>query len=185
MIYLLLFTIALVHGLKFNKNYFNKFIKKITPLEEVISLVKQEKTCGYLSTLNYSNKLNGYPYSSLVNFISDYDGNIIFCLSDISQHTKNINKNSAVSLLIPQKRLYNQNQKRVTLTGNIEKVYDEYEKEYLRDIYLKSNNNAYWLKHLDFNIYKMSNIKDIYYVGGFSKATKINVKRYFEDFKNI
>ena len=103
-------------------------------------------------------------------------------MSDISQHTKNINKNNSISLLIPEKGLISSKEKRVTFTGNVNKVIDEYENNYLKDLYLKSHENAYWLKYIDFNMYRMDNIKDIYYIGGFGKATKISVEKYLKKY---
>ena len=64
-------------------------------------------------------------------------------------------------------------------------MIDEYENNYLKDLYLKSHENAYWLKYIDFNMYRMDNIKDIYYIGGFGKATKISVEKYLKKYNII
>ena len=103
-------------------------------------------------------------------------------MSDISLHTQNIKKNNNISLLIPETKLINQNNKRVTITGNINKITDNNEKEYLKKMYLSYHKEAFWLKYIDFNLYKMDDIKDIYYIGGFSKATKINIDKYKKKF---
>ena len=179
MVIQLLFLFNIVFGLKMNNNFNNK-----DSLFNIYNLVNQKESQGYLSTLNYSNKLKDYPFSSLVGFSVDDNGFPILSMSDISQHSKNINKNNNTSLLIPQRGLTSQNQKRVTITGNIYKIIDQDENNYMKEKYLESHKNAYWLKYIDFNMYRLENIKDIQYIGGFGKATKINVGIYLKNYSN-
>lgn len=182
--YFLLFFLNIVFGYNFKYHFFGRNFNNNNKVSliHVHDLMEQNRCYGYLSTLCYSNKLKGYPYTSLVGVSLDEKGYPLLSMSDISQHTKNINKNNSISLLIPEKGLISSREKRVTFTGNINKVIDEYEKNYLKDLYLKSHENAYWLKYIDFNMYRMDNIKDIYYIGGFGKATKISVEKYLKKY---
>lgn len=177
--FLLLNVDSKIHSKIFNKMFNNNHYNSI---QNVYELVNQKTAYGYLSTMNHSNKLKNYPYTSFVGLCVNNEGHLIISMSNISQHTQNINKNNKISLLIPENKLINQNNKRVTITGNINKITDNYEKEYLRNIYLEHHQDAFWLKYIDFNLYKMDEIKDIYYIGGFSKATKINVDKYLNNF---
>tara|TARA_A100001015_G_scaffold310742_1_gene412701 strand:- start:700 stop:1260 length:561 start_codon:yes stop_codon:yes gene_type:complete len=169
-----------IHSKIFNNNFRSNHYNS---LNNVIDLMNQEKSYAYLSTLNFSNKLNGFPHTSLVGLCIDKNGYPILSMSDISLHTQNIRKNNKCSILISINGLKNQNQKRVTFTGNIEKIIDKNESLEIQKKYLESHHEAFWLKYIDFGMYRMSNIKDIYYIGGFGKATKININKYLELFK--
>lgn len=152
-------------------------------LLNVYELVNQKKIYSYLSTINYNHKLNNYPHTSLVGFCSDEKGYPILCMSDISQHTKNVKKNNNTSILIPKFGLTHQNEKRVTITGNIDKIIDNYENKHLIELYKENHPEAFWLNYIDFNLYRMNNIKDINYIGGFGEATKISVSKYLINYK--
>ena len=166
------------HFIGFGNNHKDSMIN-------VHKLVKQQKSYCYLSTLHYTNKLNGFPYTSIVGFTVDELGNPIISMSDISQHTRNIGKDNRISILIPDNNVnptdLKLNQQRVTLIGNLEKVSGA-DKNYYKDIYRKSHDEAFWVDFSDFNFYKLDKIKDITYIGGFGKATKINVAKYYETF---
>ena len=145
--------------------------------------MNQQENYGYLSSLNFSNKLKGYPHTSLIGLCTDKNGYPILSMSDISLHTKNIKNNNQCSILIPINGLKNQSQKRVTFTGDIYKILDHDENLKAKNIYLESHPEAFWLKYIDFGMYKMNHIKDINYIGGFGKATKISINKYLELFK--
>ena len=183
-LYILFFIFSVesfdIHSKVFSKFIFNNNHKNA--VEDVYNLVNQDKLYGYLSTINHSNKLKNYPYTSFVSLCINEEGCPIISMSDISLHTQNIKKNNNISLLIPETKIINQNNKRVTITGNINKITDNNEKEYLKKMYLSYHKEAFWLKYIDFNLYKMDDIKDIYYIGGFSKATKINIDKYKKKF---
>ena len=177
---LFFFTHSKIHSKifnnKFQSNHYNS-------LNNVYDLINQKKSYGYLSSINFTNKLKGYPHTSLVGLCSDENGYPILSMSDISLHTQNIKKNNQSSILIPINGLKNQSQKRVTFTGNILKIDQKDEIQKIKNIYLKSHPEAFWLKYIDFGMYRMENIKDIYYIGGFGKATKISVKKYLENYE--
>lgn len=187
LIYLLfLFYIVFGYSFEIHSKIFNHVFKNNhkEALNDVVKLVNQDKIYGCLSTFNYRNKFKDYPHNSLVGCTIDDDGYPILCMSDISQHTKNIKKNNKVSLLVPKYGLKTQNENRVTITGNINITLLKEENELLKKKYLEKHPEAFWLKYIDFNMYKFDEIKEIYYIGGFGKATKININRYLESFKD-
>lgn len=182
---LFIFFLNLVFGYDIHSKIFNNKINSnhINSINNVKNLMNQKKIYGYLSTLNFGNKLKDYPHTSIVGLSIDNDGYPILSMSDISLHTQNIKKNDKVSLLIPQYGLKNQSQKRVTFTGNINKIIDYDESLKAKNKYLETHPEAFWLKYIDFGMYRMDNIKDIYYIGGFGKATKISINKYLKNFE--
>ncbi len=166
---------------KFFMNNFNSNHKN--SMNDVHNLMNQKKTYGYLSTINCSSKLKNYPHTSLVGLSIDNEGYPILCMSEISIHTQNIKRNNNISLLIQETNLVDQKGKRVTFTGNIYQILDYDEHYEIRDKYLEDHPEAFWLKYFDFNMYRIDDIKDIYYIGGFGKATRINVNRYLQNYK--
>ena len=162
-------------------NHFKLNNNNKNSLNDVVKLVKQQKCYSYLSTQNYSNKLLGFPHTSLVGFTIDEFGYPILAMSDISQHTKNLKKNNKISLLVTKIGLINQSEERTGISGFVNKINKD-EIDHYKKIYKTSHNNAFWVDFPDFNLYKMDKVIDIYYIGGFGKATKINVDKYFDKF---
>ena len=154
-------------------------------LNEVIDLMKNNIGYCSLSTIHQS-----YPFLSICGVSVTKTGIPYFCLSKISKHTQNINNNNHASILITEnpKNLI-ASSKRVTFSGKINKLIPDNKKDdYIsianeyREEYLKKHPEALWVDFPDFEFYRMDLIKDIYYIGGFKKATKISVKKYFQKF---
>lgn len=76
----------------------------------------RSSTRGYLGTqlfeVNkntkalFSSKQNFIPYNTFVMVAFDYDASPLLILSDLSEHTKNINKNNFVSLLLYEEQKF-------------------------------------------------------------------------------
>lgn len=191
------------HKLARPLNKINMNIEK-NSLDEVINLMKDSNShssYGLLSTINYNKNVEGYPFVSLSGFVVSDNGFPVFCLSKMSKHTKNISKIgsdgfSKGSLYIREANVpWDKNvvtKKRVTFTGNINKIdyegisggdenWEEFVDQY-KELYRKVHPDAFWVDFPDFDMYRMDLIKDIYYIGGFSKATKISVEKYINKF---
>ena len=151
-------------------------------IEDIHKLTKSKGRFGVLSTLGCSAKLNGYPIGSVVSYAVNEYGKPIMCLSDISLHTKNVEKNNAVSLCIIEENFTSGDQQRVIFTGNLKKIEDEELIHHYKHLYIDSHEDAIWVCLKSFIVYELEEIKDIYYIGGFSKAKKINVKNYLQYF---
>ena len=186
-----------------NKNRFLSMNIDKNSVKEVVNLMKnnEHSPYGLLSTINFNKNVEGYPFVSLAGFVVSDTGFPVFCFSKMSKHTKNLNKIdsdgfSKASLYIRESNVpWDKDvisNKRLTFTGNINKIdyeglskgdeyWDEYS-EYYKNLYKKVHPEAFWVDFPDFEMYKMDFIKDIYYIGGFSKATKISVDKYLKEF---
>lgn len=176
---MLLFLVILGLVNAFN---FNKIPPKLNnigrnSLNEVNELTKQVNGYGYLSTLGYINKLKGIPQTSLVGFCIDENKYPLLSMANISMHYRNVQKNNSVSLLITEPTIQSPVQKRVLFTGYLNKVNDDETQSY-KNIYKKYHTDAYWIDYIDFNFYRMDEILQIFYVGGFSSATQISISKY-------
>ncbi|MDD4928775.1 MAG: pyridoxamine 5'-phosphate oxidase family protein [Gallionella sp.] len=79
---------------------------------------------GALSTL--SKKLSGYPFGSITPYMVDHDGSLVILISDLAEHTKNIEYDPRVSLITHnQSSPEIQMQGRVTLAGNAQRLTDQ------------------------------------------------------------
>lgn len=120
---------------------------------------------GVLSTISV--ELEGYPFGSVVPFCLSENLEPIILISNIAQHTKNINQNSKVSLTIfdNSKSGDIQANARVTYIGNAisdnsESLKNKYEKFF-------PQSKKYFEFH-DFSIYKII-LKKIRFIDGFGK----------------
>lgn len=124
---------------------------------------------GALGTLA---RETGQAYVSLAAYACDYDVSPVFLLSDLADHTKNVHKNSQVSLLCEQaSHLANpQAGPRVTLMGTLEKVTGDHECSIFEQCHPSSKMYAGFG---DFNFYRLT-IEKAHYVGGFGRAIWID-----------
>ena len=177
---ILFIVLGLVSSFSFNKK--PPPINNIgrNSLHEVNKLTKQLNGYGYLSTLGYINKLKGIPQTSLVGFCIDENKFPLLSMANISMHYRNIKKNNSVSLLITEPTIQFATQKRVLFTGKLNEIPND-EFDYYKEMYKKYHTNAYWIDYIDFNFYKMDEILQIFYVGGFSSATQISISKYLNN----
>ena len=77
---------------------------------------------GVLSTL--SKKLDGYPFGSLVPFVLDHAARPAILISRLAEHTKNIDADPRVSLLVHAESADAQAASRLTLVGNAARAGD-------------------------------------------------------------
>ena len=168
----------------FNKKVNNFLVAEsyIEYIEDIHKLTKSKGKFGVLSTLGSQSKLVGYPIGSVVGYAINECGKPIMCLSDISLHSKNVEKNTAVSLCVMEENFTSGDQQRVIFTGNIKKIVDYELVNHYKHLYIDSHEDALWVCLKSFHMYELDDIKDIYYIGGFAKAKKINVKNYLQYF---
>lgn len=131
---------------------------------------------GALSTLDRDTHV---PYVSFCAITSDYQGHIIFLLSNLADHTQNIAKNNKVSLLCEQASHLSNPQAgpRVTLVGKIEKIDDPD----VCAIFVQTHPSAkMYAQFGDFNFYRLK-VQKAHFVGGFGKAVWLDEKDYLGD----
>ena len=117
----------------------------------------------------------GWPLGTLVTIASAWDGSPILLLSNLSQHTKNINQDSRSSLLIDGTEGYLNPQEgpRVGIIGRTRPITD---KRFRRRFLSRHPSASLYASFGDFQCYKME-IEKYHYVGGFAQALWIEKQK--------
>ncbi len=128
---------------------------------------------GVLSTI--SQRVEGYPFGSVAPFILDHTGCPVILISTLAEHTKNIDADSRVSLIVQPYSPDMQIAGRVTLLGRALRLADKSE---LGPRYLRFHPQAesYFAMH-DFNFYRIEPVR-IRYIGGFGKIHWVEPAQY-------
>ncbi len=114
------------------------------------------------------------PFVSAVGFVSQQSEDIILdlLLSDLSRHTRNLQKNPSVSLLVVEegKTIPVHEKVRATLLGKAELVKNQEKFQQLKKIYLKQfPKSEIFFSLPDFRFYEIKP-QEIHWIGGFGKA---------------
>jgi heme iron utilization protein len=118
---------------------------------------------GVLSTL--SKKLGGYPFGSVVPFVTDHAARTIVLISRLAEHTKNVAADSRVSLTVREPGDDPQENARLTLVGDAHALIEE--TGALKARYLRYFPAAARLFELgDFSLHAVAP-KILRYIGGF------------------
>ncbi|KAL1211548.1 hypothetical protein V5N11_023556 [Cardamine amara subsp. amara] len=137
---------------------------RLSPVDE-IRTVLNGSVRGMLST--FSQKYEGYPSGSMVDFACDDDGSPILAVSSLAVHTKDLLANPKCSLLIardPEDRTG----LRITLHGDAVLVSDK-DQAAVRSAYLAKHPNAFWVDFGDFSFMRIEP-KVVRYVSGIATA---------------
>lgn len=123
---------------------------------------------GLLST--HSIRHEGYPFGSVAPFVLDHNCQPILLISSIAEHTKNIQSNPKVSLLVFAGAEDLQANARLTLLGEATEIDKKGDAD-LRARYLRYLPEAasYFEMH-DFSFYRI-HIRQARYIGGFGKMS--------------
>ncbi|XP_022718887.1 uncharacterized protein LOC111277044 isoform X1 [Durio zibethinus] len=148
---------------------------RLPPVEEIRTLLDQS-TRGMLST--FSQKHEGYPSGSAVDFACDANGSPILAVSTMAVHTKDLLANPKCSLLVvrdPEDRT----DLVITLHGDAIAV-SEKDQAAVRTAYLAKHPNAFWIENsaytsimkVDFGDFQFMHIepKVVRYVSGVATA---------------
>jgi putative heme iron utilization protein len=149
--------------------------QKLTWAEEVRTIMTQKSAFAVLSTI--SKKHGGFPMGSIAGFAVDAQGRPFFSFSTLSAHTQNLIADPRCSLCVTEANFKGAADARVTLMGNVARVEGAEEDE-LRKAYVQSHAGAYWAEFKDFSIYRMNDITDVSFVGGFARAGSITPQEY-------
>jgi putative heme iron utilization protein len=123
------------------------------------------QSAGVLST--HSIDVEGYPFGSIASYTIDYDGMPTMLISDIAQHTRNIKRDTRVSLTVFDRFADDpQAAGRLTWIGDAEPVASDgaMRRRYLR--YFPSA-ESYFAMH-DFSFYRIR-LKRARFIGGFGQ----------------
>jgi heme iron utilization protein len=140
-----------------------------THAERARTLVNQTPT-GTLCTLAVDP--SGYPYGSFVT-VAFEDGNPIFLISELAEHTKNLERDPRASLLVAESRsadpLANG---RVTMLGPCTRIKGEAGSA--RAAFLTAHpNSAYYADFRDFAFWKL-HVESVRYIGGYGRMSWIS-----------
>lgn len=119
---------------------------------------------GILSTL--SKKLGGYPFGSITPYVVDHTGCPVILISTIAEHTKNIEADPRVSLLVHEQHDDAQANARLTVVGQARRMAEQ---DSIKERYLHFYPNArgYFDTH-DFFFYRITP-EHVRFIGGFGK----------------
>ncbi|MDA8381905.1 MAG: DUF2470 domain-containing protein [Betaproteobacteria bacterium] len=128
---------------------------------------------GVLSTV--SRHLAGYPFGSVAPYVTDHEGGIILLISTIAEHTKNIDADPRVSLLVHESGQDIQANTRLTVLGEAARMEDQ---EAPRGRYLRHFPDAvrYFETH-DFFFYRVTP-RVVRFIGGFGKVYWIDAQDF-------
>ncbi|KAG2686346.1 hypothetical protein I3760_09G002000 [Carya illinoinensis] len=137
---------------------------RLPPIEE-IRTVLDHSVRGMLST--FSQKHEGYPSGSVVDFACDADGSLILAVSSLAIHTKDLTANPKCSLLVARD-VEDRTDLVITLHGDAIFV-SENERAAIRTAYLARHPNAFWVDFGDFQFMRIIP-KVVRYVSGVATA---------------
>lgn len=137
---------------------------RLPPVEE-IRTVLANSTRGMLST--FSQKYDGYPSGSMVDFACDAEGSPILAISSLAAHTKDLLVNPTCSLLVA-KDPEDRTDLVITLHGDAVSVA-EADREAVCATYLAKISDAFWVDFGDFQFFKIQP-KVVRYVSGVATA---------------
>lgn len=111
---------------------------------------------------------DGYPYVSLVTVATDVDASPILLLSDLADHTRNLQADGRASLLFEEAsgRDNPQTGPRVTVLGRIRRDDDA---RLRRRFLARHPSAAFYAEFADFHFYTMA-VERAHFVGGFARA---------------
>ncbi|XP_042402444.1 uncharacterized protein LOC121992268 isoform X2 [Zingiber officinale] len=149
-----------------------------SPALAVRNLMEQARfahLCTVMSRMHH--RRAGYPFGSLVDFAADSMGHPIFSLSPLAIHTRNLLADPRCTLVVQIPGWSSLSNARVTIFGDVTPLPSN-QQEWARKQYMAKHQQ--WASHQwgNFYYYRMQNISDIYFIGGFGTVAWIDVNEY-------
>ena len=143
------------------------------PLAEAKRLLRSIRA-GTLATLNGS----GDPFASLVSVATDPDGSPLILVSQLSAHTRHLDKDKRASLLLAETGAGDPlTHPRLTITGVAQKIVDPAARAAVRQRFLaKHPQAALYADFGDFSFWRLA-MDQIHLNGGFARAARFPAKR--------
>lgn len=154
----------------------NQRIPTAAAIEAAVLLLRYRKH-GTLCTS--SSRADGWPFGSVVPFALDDRGRPIILVANIAEHTRNIQRDERVSLLVQEEESGDDVQARARLCvmGRARRIppedLDDARQRYLRRLPEASD---YFATH-DFAFYRLD-IERLRYIGGFGKIFWLDPEAY-------
>jgi len=149
-----------------------------THAERVRTLVHGQRR-GALSTIAADPA--GYPFGSVVSFGLADDGDPLFFVSLMAEHTQNALRDSRASLLVTEPVAEGADplaSGRVTLLGLLTTIDDDGARAVARERYLEANPAAsYYIDFGDFTFLRLT-VEHVRYVGGYGRMSWVDATDY-------
>ena len=143
-------------------------------------LIRRARSGMLATTLAGEDARAGYPYASLVTVGWGIDASPIFLFSALSDHTRNLARDSRAALLIEEasRRANPQTGPRVTLIGRIVPCAAGEDETSARTRFLARHPEAArYAGFGDFRFFRMT-VESAHYVGGFARAVWVEGPRF-------
>ncbi|XP_010929349.2 uncharacterized protein [Elaeis guineensis] len=148
------------------------------PALAVRNLMEQARF-AHLSTVmsRMHHRSAGYPFGSLVDFATDSVGHPIFSLSPLAIHTRNLLADPRCTLVVQIPGWSSLSNARVTIFGDTAPLPAD-QQEWAHKQYIAKHQQWSSQQWGNFYYYRMQNISDIYFIGGFGTVQWVDVKEY-------
>ncbi|KAJ0229835.1 Pyridoxamine 5'-phosphate oxidase family protein [Hirschfeldia incana] len=148
------------------------------PALAVRNLLEQARfahLCTVMSKMHH--RREGYPFGSLVDFAPDRMGHPLFLFSPLAIHTRNLLAEPRCSLVVQMPGWSGLSNARVTLFGDVYPLSKD-EQEWAHKQYSAKHHHGPSEQCGNFHYFRMHNISDIYFIGGFGTVAWVDVKEY-------
>ncbi|KAL2516141.1 Pyridoxamine 5'-phosphate oxidase family protein [Forsythia ovata] len=148
------------------------------PALAVRNLMEQARfahLCTVMSRMHH--RREGYPFGSLVDFAPDSVGHPIFSFSPLAIHTRNLLADPRCTLVVQVPGWSSLSNARVTIFGDVYPLPED-QQEWAHQQYIAKHQQGPSQKWGNFYYFRMQNISDIYFIGGFGTVAWIDVKEY-------
>ncbi|KAL2539094.1 Pyridoxamine 5'-phosphate oxidase family protein [Abeliophyllum distichum] len=148
------------------------------PALAVRNLMEQARfahLCTKMSQMHH--RRNGYPFGSLVDFVPDPMGYPIFSLSPLAIHTRNLLADPRCTVVVQIPGWNSLSNARVTIFGDVYPLPDD-QQELAHKLYIAKHHQGPSQQWGNFYYFRMQNISDIYFIGGFGTVAWVDVKEY-------
>ncbi|KAL9459906.1 hypothetical protein AB3S75_003165 [Citrus x aurantiifolia] len=148
------------------------------PALAVRNLMEQARfahLCTVMSRMHH--RREGYPFGSLVDFAPDSMGHPIFSFSPLAIHTRNLLADPRCTLVVQIPGWSGLSNARVTIFGDVFPL-PEHQQEWAHKQYIAKHHQGPSQQWGNFYYFRMQNISDIYFIGGFGTVAWVDVKEY-------
>ncbi|EOY26348.1 Pyridoxamine 5'-phosphate oxidase family protein isoform 3 [Theobroma cacao] len=148
------------------------------PALAVRNLMEQARfahLCTVMSRMHH--RREGYPFGSLVDFAPDSMGHPIFSFSPLAIHTRNLLADPRCTLVVQIPGWSGLSNARVTIFGDVYPL-PEHQQEWAHKQYIAKHQQGPSQQWGNFYYFRMQNISDIYFIGGFGTVAWVDVNEY-------
>ncbi len=136
----------------------------------------RSKEKAILST--HSKSKSGYPFGSMTTFISDHVGHPIIYISNLAQHTHNIDHDPRMSIIVSQDNGNDINAgARLTLLGQAKAVENQEVESIGEKFYARFPESRKYQNTHDFKFYRI-HVEHVRYIGGFGQIYWLPVEHF-------